>query len=77
MHSVSVLCVSEVRSDSMPYTSGTESLSACAVAASRVTDLLAYGEIAARRRGAARLVLNARENMLIDVKLESWRERRK
>ena len=47
-------------------TSGTASLSACALAASVVTALFARAarEKAVLRRGAARLVLNALENIV-------------
>ena len=47
-------------------TSGTASLSACALAASVVTVLFANATLgrALVRRGAARLILNARENIM-------------
>lgn len=50
------------------HTEGTDSLSACADAASVVTVLLTRGEMAVLRRGAARLVLNARENMVVEMR---------
>lgn len=52
-------------------TSGTVSLSACALAASVVTVLFTRGadlEKAELRKGAARLVLNARENIVVVMK---------
>ena len=45
-------------------TSGTASLSACAEAASVVTVLFTKGDNALLRKGAARLVLNARESIV-------------
>jgi hypothetical protein len=52
------------------HTSGTASLSACALAASVVTVLFTNADLenAELRSGAARLVRNARENIVVAVK---------
>jgi hypothetical protein len=65
----------------IPLTSGTASLSACALAASVVTVLFTTAALdqaaLLRRAGAACLVLNARENIVMEREEGGWRRKRK
>jgi hypothetical protein len=73
---------SQSKTKQNPLTSGTASLSACALAASVVTVLVATAALdqaaLLRRAGAAYLALNARENMVLEGKrAEGVRRKRK
>jgi hypothetical protein len=65
----------------IPLTSGTASLSACALAASVVTVLFTTAALdqaeLLRRAGAAHLALNARENIVMEREEGGWRRKRK